>query len=310
LLKVSGRTGEINVHGVLTNEPDWIAQFFLGGNTTYPDIISALRDADADPEVDSISLRIGSSPGGEFEGLIPAMDAIAGTAKPTSVTVDGMAASAAYMLASQGNPVTAANDGTLIGSVGVVQTHVVDEHFVDVTNRESPNKRLDITTEEGKAAAQDELDGIYNVVADRIAAGRGVERAKVDKDFGRGAMMLAGAARDAGLIDSIGTETTAAKPGGKEKAMNLEEFKAQHPDLYKAVFEAGVNDERDRVTAHVEMGQASGDVDYALEAIKTGADLTRSAQAHYMAAGMALSVVGDHTPEENDVISAVQGVLR
>jgi hypothetical protein len=99
--------------------------------------------------------------------------------------------------------------------------------------------------------------------------------------------------------------------------------------LYKAVFEAGVNDERDRVTAHVEMGQASGDVDYALEAIKTGADLTRSAQAHYMAAGMrkaqatgrveenpdtpavpTLSVVGDHTPEENDVISAVQGVLR
>ena len=47
-------TAVINIHGVLTDKPDFSAMFYGGGNTVYSDIISALVDADNDPSVKNI----------------------------------------------------------------------------------------------------------------------------------------------------------------------------------------------------------------------------------------------------------------
>jgi hypothetical protein len=50
--------------------------------------------------------------------------------------------------------------------------------------------------------------------------------------------------------------------------------------------QVGVAEERDRVNAHLKMGEASGAMDVASAAIKNGDGMTASLQADYLAAGM------------------------
>lgn len=68
--------------------------------------------------------------------------------------------------------------------------------------------------------------------------------------------------------------------------MTLEELKAQHPELCKELVAEGVKKERDRVCAHLTLGEASGDLKTAFEAIESGEAMTSTLQAKYMAAGM------------------------
>ena len=72
--------------------------------------------------------------------------------------------------------------------------------------------------------------------------------------------------------------------------MNLDELKAQHPELYAAVMKlgeaSGVTKERDRAGAHLIMGEASGDMKTAMTAVKDGTEMTATLQATYMSAGM------------------------
>lgn len=68
--------------------------------------------------------------------------------------------------------------------------------------------------------------------------------------------------------------------------MDLKELMAQHPGVYSAAVQAGVDQERERVMAHLKLGQASGAMSVALDAIKDGSALTLSLQADYMAAGL------------------------
>ena len=68
--------------------------------------------------------------------------------------------------------------------------------------------------------------------------------------------------------------------------MDLLTFKTQHPDLYQAVMCEGIQHERDRVCAHLILGEQSGAVDTASDAIKTGAEMTATLQATYLSAGM------------------------
>lgn len=70
------------------------------------------------------------------------------------------------------------------------------------------------------------------------------------------------------------------------KTMDLGKLKAEHPDVYAAAVQIGVIQERDRVSAHLTMGEASGDMKTACSSIKDGLEMTASLQATYMAAGM------------------------
>src|SRR5690606_40268393 len=88
-------------------------------------------------------------------------------------------------------------------------------------------------------------------------------------------------------------DTIPPAPGGahtEKVPMTLEELKAQHPELCKELVAEGVKKgeagERDRVCAHLTLGEASGDLKTAFEAIKSGEAMTSTLQAKYMAAGM------------------------
>jgi len=78
------------------------------------------------------------------------------------------------------------------------------------------------------------------------------------------------------------------EPGheSRKTKMNEKELLAQHPELHAAVLAQGVTQERDRVCAHLTMGEASGDMPTAIAAINAGTAMTATLQAKYMAAGM------------------------
>ena len=52
IMSVAGETAAIQINGVLTDQPDFFARFWGGGNTTYREIVAALALADADESED------------------------------------------------------------------------------------------------------------------------------------------------------------------------------------------------------------------------------------------------------------------
>ena len=310
----SKNVAQLSINGVLTKKPDFLAMLFGGGNTTYEELISAITQAEGDEEIESIELYI-SSPGGNFDGLIEAMDAVKSTKKPIKAIVKNMATSAAYGIASQADSIEAFNRGALVGSVGVAVQAYLDKNTVSITNEESPKKRPDLTTKEGVKTVQEELNAIHSIFAESIALGRGISVEKVNADFGQGATLLANDALKRGMIDSIAdpqlsmvknTNSTTASSGNNQEArvMDLKTLQAQHPDVYEAAVKLGVDQERDRVCAHLTMGEASGDIKTASEAIKEGSGMTATLQAKYMTAGMNRGDMQNRQGDEQELSGA------
>lgn len=299
LLTKVGNRAEISIRGVLTQRPNFIAMLFGGGNTTYPEIVSALAEADRDPEVDDIDLYF-DTPGGTVEGLFDTVAAIQTTKTHTTAKVGNQAASAGYILAAVCDEVVAVNRASSVGSFGVAIDAALweDVDYISITNTESPDKRPDIKTDQGRAIVRKNLDAYYELFAEAVAVGRKTTVDKINSDFGRGAMVLADEAVRRGMIDRVASAShlravpapnqTAGNGGNEPEAstMDLKQLKAQHPDVYAAAVEQGKMDERDRVSAHLTMGEASGDMKTAITAITEGSEMTASLQAKYLAAGM------------------------
>lgn len=298
VLAIAGDVAEIKVAGVITKAPSLMAMLFGGGNVTYPEIIKALAEADADPAVKRAEMKL-DSPGGGIDGLFDAIAAMQAFSKPLKAVVHNQAASAAYSLAAQADEIVAANRATRFGSIGVVGSFRLDESMVDIASTQAPKKRPNVATEEGQAVVREELDALHEIFVDSIATGRNTTAEKINAEYGQGATLLAGEALKRGMIDSIAeaplrvvsssTSTTTARSGGgnpETGPMNLNELRAQHPDVYEAAVKAGVDQERDRVSAHLTMGEASGDMKTAVDAVKKGDGMTATLQAQYLAAGM------------------------
>ncbi len=304
-LTVAGDKAEILVEGVLTERPSFFAFMTGRGQTSYPDIIAALAEAEADDSVSEIILRV-NSPGGSVAGMFKAMDAVAATTKPTRAVVD-MAASAAYGIASQADSIEAASDASQVGSIGIAFTGYMDADEVTITSSNAPDKRPDLSTEEGQAVVRAQLDEFENLFTSRIAAGRGVDQATVNADYGRGAVMLADSALRQGLIDSVQTNTASTSGGAtKQEAstMDIATLKATHPDVYAAVVQVGQTQERDRVVAHLTYGESSGALDVAVAAVKGGDEITHAVVAQYMTASRNQADTSDRQADDADAAAA------
>jgi ClpP class serine protease len=103
--------------------------------------------------------------------------------------------------------------------------------------------------------------------------------------------------------ESDNTLEPAAESGEQHKGivMDLVKLKADHPALYAEAVAIGVKkgtaDERERVEAHVTMGEASGDMAMATKNITDGVEHTAATNAKYMAAGWNKKAVGDRGSE-------------
>jgi len=296
ILNIAGDVAQINVSGVITKSPSFMAMLFGGGNVTYPEIVAAFASAEQNPEVSRIEMRVDSG-GGHFEGLFDAIGAMQSTTKPIKAVVSNLAASAAYALVSQADEITAVNKAARFGSIGVVATFSTDASEVQITSTNAPNKRPDVNTPEGVAAVREELDAMHDLFVETIASGRSTTTDKINAEYGQGATMLADAALKRGMIDSIAgaplrivkSKTTTAAASGTTPEIgpmkNVQELKASHPDVYMAAVQDGIEQERERVSAHLNLGQGSGLIDDAVKACVSGDKVDMAVQTkHVMAA--------------------------
>jgi ClpP class serine protease len=220
IIRRAGDVAEIRVEGVLTPKPDFYAYYYGGGNTTYPEIIQSLALAAADPTIRRVVLNV-ASPGGYVAGLFDTLAALEAFTKPKE-TLASQADSAAYAIAALGGKITATNPAAEFGSVGVCATYVKYdfEEVIDITSTNAPDKRPDPSTEQGQAVIRKYLDAIEDLFVDAIAKGRGTTVEDVTTNYGRGAVMLANAAKKLGLVDKV------AKSPGRSPALSTEDASA------------------------------------------------------------------------------------
>jgi len=338
IYSVSGKAGVIEIAGVITKEADPFAAVFGGANTTYPAIIEAVALAEADPSVETIVLNI-DSPGGQFNGMLDAMDAIRLASKPTVAQVAGLATSAAYGLAASADSIEALSKTASFGSIGVAVDLYTSEREISLTNTGSPNKRPDPTTHQGQAVIRSELDAAFELFAAGIAAKRGINARNVAEQYGRGGTFFAEQAKKMGMIDKLTFNTqnepltqapspTSApfaksntlnnnEPEGKN--MDLAELKEKHPEVYAQAVAEGiatpapvasassdsdgedlVAKERSRVNAHLHMGQESGDMETAHQAIASGAEMTPELTAKYVMAASKKAAIDLRSADNDD----------
>jgi len=317
ILSVVGDAAEIAITGVLTETPSFMARYYGGGNTTYPEILAAVKSA-MDEGVKDIDFNI-KSPGGSLSGLFELLEGLDKLNAPIrNAKVNGLLASAAYPIAAKAQKIVATSRGTRIGSLGIMYQAYIDENNVMVRSTNAPKKNPDASTEAGKVDIVEELDGMEALFFEHIATAKGITVDKIKADFGQGAVFLADEALKRGMIDEIengsaasnsnGTPqpTTAKKSGVQEDSnMDLGKLKAEHPALYAAVKAEGAIEgaatEKDRVSAHLIMGKASGAMETAIKAVQDGSGMTATLNAEYMAASMN---GGDVADRDADALAA------
>jgi len=205
----------IPIQGMLTNHVTPSAGFFGESITTFEFLSEAISQANEIDAIKELAFEI-SSGGGEVDGLEAVANAIFNTTKPTTARIHGMAASAAFWLASQTDRIIATGRTSSAGSIGVA-AEFIDRSAQDknngvkrviLTSTDAPQKRLDITTAAGQKQTINRLDEIHTVFVDHIVRGISARNPEinnefVNKNFGKGSVMAADAALKVGMIDEI-----------------------------------------------------------------------------------------------------------
>lgn len=102
-------------------------------------------------------------------------------------------------------------------------------------------------------------------------------------------------------IDNATTKTEVTR-------MDRAELQAKHPDVYNEVFGLGVSAERDRATAHLLRGNASGDLETAIKAIEDGSEMTETLKAKYDIAGMNKTDLNARVEDDEDTAEGANNV--
>lgn len=179
--RTSAGVAVIPVIGSLINRGAWLGSY--SGETSYEGLKFQIDHAANDPRTHAILLDI-DSPGGEAVGCFECAEAIrvAGTKKPVHAVVNGMAASAAYAIASAADRITVTKTG-VVGSIGVVMLHAdfsrkMDKEGITATLIYSGAHKVDghpfAPLPEGVASdMQAECDQFYAIFVETVAiAGR------------------------------------------------------------------------------------------------------------------------------------------
>jgi len=125
-----------------------------------------------------------------------------------------------------------------------------------------------------------------------------------------------------GKKQSDNNKTIPAEAGNKNKegskAMNLDQLKSEHPDLYNSVMQAGIDKEKKRILAHLKAGKRSGAMEAALKFIEEDKSfLDEDVQAEYLTAGMNKNDLKDRLADnpdnlkipENDQAAKEDGIM-
>lgn len=245
------------------------------------DIGAALKD----PTIHSIILYI-DSPGGTAKGIAELSDMVyaARPEKTIIAYVHGDGASGAYWFASAASEVVV-DSIAVLGSIGVVLGASASPDSpgrIEFVSSQSPYKRINPGSPDGKAKIQGMIDSLADVFVSRVARNRNVTTEKVLSDFGQGWVFVGEEAVTAGLADRVGSleglvaelvmkhrattgahaargnnitsapestmeNSTAAGAVAQTPAVNKEYLIAYHPALVSELRTEGATAERERI---------------------------------------------------------------
>ena len=151
--------------------------------------------------------------------------------KPVTAHVSGMAASAAFHLASAAQEITA-TPSAMLGSVGVIGVHIDESQAMKdaglgVTLKTAGKFKADASglvplSEEGEAELQRCVDAAMSNMIRDIAKGRGMSASAVRKSFGDARVVEAKLALEFGMIDKVETFDSALARAGSGKPANAD----------------------------------------------------------------------------------------
>ena len=262
-------TAIIKITGPMTKEPGFFSFLFSGGGVrTYADIIRLSEAADNDPRVRRKVLKF-NTPGGIVPGAFEAAHFLAksGRKKPFYAYVDGQMTSAGQLLGATAKRI-AAPKTALVGSIGVIWAHINEQKLNERIGIEiqyltagtykkygNPDEPL---SSEAEAYFQDRLDRTYSFFIDDVARYRKMSAEDV-LAAADGKVFLAEQGLEAGLVDTIVNDfeefLTTLKT--EDPAMDLNELKTQHPDLYAKVMDEGRKEGRQAAAAEAPDPQAA-----------------------------------------------------
>ncbi len=228
-----GGVAIVSVIGSLVNRGAWLGSY--SGETSYEGVKYQIGKAAADPRAHAILLDI-ESPGGEAVGAFEVAAAVRAAAalKPVVAVVNGMAASAAYAIASGATKIVTTATG-MSGSIGVVLLHADYSRQIDKAGvtptlifagaHKVDGNALQPLSDEVKSDLQREVDGFYDLFVETVATGRRNLSAAAIR--GTEARTYIGAAAVAeGLADEVGTfesalaELVSRAPKGRASMSN------------------------------------------------------------------------------------------
>ena len=183
------------------------------GLTSYTEIAAMLDAALVDPSITGILLDV-DSPGGEASGSFELARQVraACAVKPVWAIANDSAYSAAYAIAASAQRLIVTETGG-VGSIGVIALHIDQSvkdandgyRFTAITagthkNDFSPHQPL---TDEAKTELQTEVDRLYGLFVDHVAAMRPLSTIEVRTT--EAGLYFGGNAITAGLADAVGT---------------------------------------------------------------------------------------------------------
>lgn len=213
--EVTDGVAVLPIEGVMAPKANLMMQVSGGASTQI--VQRELAAALADPAVRAVVLHI-DSPGGSVIGtpeLAAAVASARAQGKPIVAYSDGMLASAAYWVGSAADAVYISGSTVMVGSIGVVVAHrdfsrrneadgvkITEISAGKYKRLDSPNAPLG---KEGRASLQEQVDYIYSLFVDAVAAHRGTTAADVLERMADGRTFIGRQAIDAGLVDGVAT---------------------------------------------------------------------------------------------------------
>jgi len=209
-VEVRDAVAVLEISGPIFRYANLFTQF--SGAASVQDISTDLQTAVENPFVKQIVLNI-NSPGGQFDGTGELADRIRSLSqqKPITAYVGGLAASAGYWLAAAASRIVA-HESAFLGSIGVVaairDNRAAQERqglkTYEIVSSQSPRKRPDVQTAEGRAQIQEQIDAAAELFINKVAGFRNVSAETVIEQFGAGDVFPAAKALKAGMADAIG----------------------------------------------------------------------------------------------------------
>lgn len=240
-----GKILEIPITGVIakggTSNP-----LSSGDGYDHQLILDSLKKAQEDPSIKGLLLTVDSPGGGVFESAEvykAIMDLKAKTHLPVYTSMQRMAASGGYYIASASDKIFASQE-TLTGSIGVIMhslnvSGLLEKYGVkDATIKSAAHKDIMSTTrpmtDEEKKILQGYVDSAYQRFVNVVDAGRkNLDRDQVLK-LADGRIYDGQQAKDNGLVDVIGYRQDAIKALAKELRIKNPEVVTYKTDAFSS----------------------------------------------------------------------------